>query len=111
MLDPNSKKGWKNHPAVKMWANHEGALANYGGVICQEWIYRGYKDTCLDKIYNVFYNNTIYEERLSKFLKPAWCGDTRIHISHQSNLLRKDPTYYGAQFTDVPNDIPYFWPV
>ena len=111
LLDPHSKRGWKNHPAVKMWKHHEGALANYGGVICQEWITRGYKDTCLDKIYNVFYNNTTFEERAHKFLKPAWYGDTRIHVSHQSNLLRKDPTYYGSQFNDVPSDLPYFWPV
>ena len=27
--------GWKSHPAVRMWAGHEEALAGYGLVICR----------------------------------------------------------------------------
>jgi hypothetical protein len=29
----------------------------------------------------------------------------------RSNLLRKLPEHYGILFPDVPNDLPYVWPV
>jgi len=32
-------------------------------------------------------------------------------LSHQSNLLRKDPEFYRPVFgPDVPDDLPYVWP-
>lgn len=43
-------KGWNNHPAVRMWKRYERHLQVYGLVICDEWIYRGYRDTCREKI-------------------------------------------------------------
>ena len=42
--------GWQHHPATKMWRGYEVGLVNYGVAICAEWITRGYKDTCLEKI-------------------------------------------------------------
>lgn len=42
--------GWQNHPAVKMWRGYEHALSKYALEICDEWIKRGFKDTCADKI-------------------------------------------------------------
>lgn len=42
---------------------------------------------------------------------PPWLGDERVHASHRSNLLRKDPVWYGQfDWTDNPTD-PYVWPV
>ena len=37
-----AKGGWLNHPAVKMWFNHEDALAAYHNAMLYEWMYRGY---------------------------------------------------------------------
>jgi len=37
---------------------------------------------------------------------PFWFGNLELHNSHQSNLNRKDNTYY--QF-NVPIDLPYLW--
>ncbi len=45
--------GWKNHPATKMWRNHEQALARYSIAMCDEWIARGFKDTCRQKIIDI----------------------------------------------------------
>jgi hypothetical protein len=42
---------------------------------------------------------------------PPWLGDEALHRSHQSSLVRKDPTHYRAHFPDVPDDLPYVWPV
>lgn len=94
--------GWVNHPATKMWRGHEGALAEYGVAICEEWISRGYKDTCLGKI------RALCEPGGSR---PAWLGDDAIHASHRSNLLRKDAAYYSQFDWYEPDDMEYVWPV
>ena len=97
--------GWKNHPATKMWRGHIHALAEYSVAMCDEWLRRGYKDTCREKILT-----QIADIPLITGL-PNWLGDEALHASHRSNLLRKDPDYY-AQFgwTDDP-EAPYVWPV
>ena len=38
--------GWKHHPAVRMWAGYEEALACYAMEICAEWVRRGHADSC-----------------------------------------------------------------
>lgn len=41
---------------------------------------------------------------------PPWLGDSDFHASHRSNLLRKDPEYYGEfNWTESP-DLEYVWP-
>jgi len=95
-------KGWANHPARLMWANHLDALCNYGIVMCTEWINRGYRDTLLDRFHQ-------YNVRQGYDL-PEWVGDERLHSSHRSNLLRKDPMWYGKFGWLESNDMPYFWP-
>ena len=40
-----------------------------------------------------------------------WIGDERFHSSHRSNLLRKDPIYYGKYDWKETPDLPYYWPV
>ena len=99
-------KGWTSHPAVKMWGEHEWILAEYGLVICSEWTKRGYKDTCADKII------TMADEYGHAWGKgrPQWLGWEALHLSHRSNLVRKDPTHYGPLFPDVTDDHPYVWP-
>jgi hypothetical protein len=96
-------KGWVNHPASRMWRGHETALALYGETVCREWIRRGYKDTMLERFVELTAGVPVS--------MPAWLGDERIHISHQSNLVRKDREFYGPIFPDVPSDLEYVWPV
>ena len=80
-------KGWKNHPAREMWRGYENALVMYGQAICNEWLSRGYKDTCFGKI-TAHYNGNLNSEL------PSWVGREDIHLSHKSNLIRKYPEYY-----------------
>lgn len=43
---------------------------------------------------------------------PEWFGDKDFHRSHASNLIRKNPEHYRPIFgDDVPDDLPYIWPV
>ena len=98
-------KGWRNHPAVRMWRGYEPALIAYCLVICDEWDRRGYADTVRVKI----------EEHLraagTPVVLPFWIGDGALHASHRSNLLRKDPEFYGRFGWSEPPDLPYVWPV
>ena len=98
-------RGWSNHPAVKMWRGHERVLIEYGLAICDEWIRRGYKDTCREKIGAL----------LAKFppcSAPTWLGNVEFHTAHQSNLLRKDEGYYRPIFGEALSaELEYVWPV
>lgn len=97
--------GWSNHPAAKMWAGYENALVAYGVLVCDEWIRRGYKDTCRAKI-------QAYANSARRFVLPPWLGDATFHRAHRSNLLRKDTAFYGPLFeAGLTDDLPYLWPV
>ena len=90
---------WKNHPAAKMWANNIPALKLYTNIAIQTWIAKGYKNTM--KLYEI-------EE---KVIMPSWLGREDFHDSHRSNLLRKDPVFYGNYGWTEPTDLPYVWPL
>lgn len=101
-------KGWVNHPATKMWAGYEWSLLQYQEAVCDEWTRNGgYKDTCLAK------TRALYHEHRGddRGHDPWWLRLDSFHLSHQSNLIRKDSKYYAPQFPGVPPDLPYFWPV
>lgn len=97
-------RGWKNHPVREMWRGYGNALVKYGQVICVEWLSRGYKDTCYDKI-------TARTDITKPYILPPWFGREDIHQSHKSNLIRKMPNYYKAIWPEVADNLEYAWPV
>ncbi|NIQ80600.1 MAG: hypothetical protein GTN93_21410 [Anaerolineae bacterium] len=97
-------KGWRNHPAVRMWGAYRGSLVRYGCAVCLEWTGRGYKDTCYGKILE-------FGEKYDYSVTPHWLGEEAFHASHRSNLLRKDPAWYGQFGWAEPPDLEYVWPV
>lgn len=96
-------KGWTNHPATRMWRGHERALTNYGLAICEEWIHRGFNDSCHAKI-------SLFYKKFSDTGMPDWWNDDRVHDSHKSNLMRKFPLHYDQFDWEVSDDLPYYWP-
>ena len=94
--------GWINHPATKMWQGHEFALAKYGSVMCEVWKERGFRDSLSDKFSEAigYFENQNTET-------PWWLEESMLHLTHKSNLMRKEPEWYKW---DVPNNIPYIWP-
>ena len=96
-------KGWRNHPAVRMWRGYEAALLDYGAAICREWVELGRLDTVAGKLLD--------HARPGPSVDPPWLGDPALHASHRSNLLRKDPEWYGRFGWTEPPDLPYVWPV
>jgi hypothetical protein len=108
--------GWANHPAVLMWKSYEEALGRYGLTCCEVWIEQGFGDTCAATIaadLREFGIDTIrtQAELAAEEALPPWLGQERVHLSHQSALVRKDPQRYRPLFPDVPDDLPYAWPV
>mgnify|MGYP006995604399 CR=1 FL=1 len=101
----DSKIAWENHPAVLMWRGYSNALYYYMQCICKEWVGRGYVDNCLEKARQYTSNY------VSQCSLPVWIGNEEFHISHRSNLLRKNPDHYNRYFLNVTNDMPYIWPV
>ena len=101
------RTGWYNHPAVQMWKGYETGLMLYLREICAAWVRLGYKDTCWEKAIEVGFRPPNVGEG---FLLPNWLGNESFHLSHQSNLLRKNPDHYSQFFMGIPNDLPYVWP-
>jgi hypothetical protein len=108
--------GWKRHPAVRMWAGHAAAVASYGLDVCAEWVGRGRADTCAATIGTDLAAAGLgppqsQAELADRGLLPAWIGDDRVHRSHRSALVRKDPEFYGPLFPDADPALEYVWPV
>lgn len=93
--------GWQQHPAVHMWRGHGGFLRLYGLALCDEWLAQGGAD------------NADLRGRIAAFdfdddEPPLWWGDDRVHRSHRSNLLCKEPDHYTRFWNE--DEMPYFWP-
>ena len=98
LLDRTDRKGWRNHPAVKMWKGYENALKLYLNKAIKLWISKGYKNTMkLEKIDG-------------RIVFPKWFGDDKFHSAHRSNLLRKDNDFYSKNNWNEGIDLPYIWP-
>ena len=106
-----SYKGWKNHPATKMWRGFTAGLVAYGLAVCEEWTRRGRADavgtTLLE--FTGGRRQDVAELRRAGAL-PPWLGLEELHVSHRSALVRKLPEHYRRYFPDVPDDLPYVWP-
>jgi hypothetical protein len=85
-----------------MWANSLPALVEYGIACCLEWRERGFEDSLLGQFVKLQTPNP---------KMPAWWGNQELHDSHKSNLVRKAPDYYGKMWPNIPNNLPYVWPL
>lgn len=93
---------WENHPATRMWAGNIYQLACYGLAMCHEWRARGHDDSLADKFAAIVFEN-------KTTTKPWWVNNELLHMTHQSNLIRKFPEYYGG--FQVADNVPYVWPL
>ncbi|MFD8588837.1 MSMEG_6728 family protein [Streptomyces sp. NPDC059637] len=109
--------GWRHHPAVLMWTGYEEALVRYGLDICARWCEEGRRDTCAatlraDLAAHVGLTEVRGRAALARAGElPPWLGDPGFHLSHRSSLVRKAPEHYRRFFPDVPDSLPYVWPV
>lgn len=100
--------GWPNHPASKMWRGYELALGNYcliGLDRCEE-VYGKKYPHLREKIVKIMMDIKNCHDRV-----PPWLGDPAFHAAHRSNLLRKNPKWYGQFGWTEPDNLEYIWPV
>lgn len=95
-------KGWVNHPAAVMWRDNINGLIAYGVAMCDEWVSRGYADTCREKI--LAHGVADFDDM------PHWWGNAELHASHRANLLRKMPEFYSQFDWHEDPSMPYIWP-
>lgn len=121
-LDPQGEyrkpKGWVNHPAVKMWRDHEPALFLYVLAMTREWKRRGYKTTIDEKATKTI--DRAWQMGLISDLSslPNWMLDPdkfeSIASSHRRALLTKKYEWY-SQFGwpedtgTAPESYEYVW--
>jgi hypothetical protein len=109
-----SSRGWVNHPATKMWRGCEIALCWYGIAICNEWIERGYEDTCKEKMIlslDQLFKIDIFSPRSINFRFPYWWEWHEVHSSHRAALLHKDYGWYSKFGWKEKPCLDYHWPV
>jgi hypothetical protein len=100
--------GWRHHPAAKMWHGYVPALVSYGLAMTDAWTATGHADTVRPKL--LAFAPEVDGVAQDDLEMPPWLGDEAFHLSHRSNLMRKDPEFYGERFGDIPDDLPYIWP-
>lgn len=102
------KYGWKNHPVTLIWEDHLPAFLAYHTAIVDEWETRGYKDNVtrikFQNYYDIMTDIFDYPDD-----PPPVVGREQFHASHRSNLIRKDPEYYGQFGWSEPNNLDYIW--
>jgi hypothetical protein len=101
--------GWQSHPAIRMWMGHVPALTMYGLAMVDEWTKRGFADNTRDNI-REFAPQAAHPDYAAKILLPPWLGDPEFHLSHRSNLIRKDPHFYEEVFPGTEHGLEYVWP-
>ena len=123
-LDPEGNhrepKGWRNHPAVKMWRGHEQVLLNYIGAMVVEWKARGYRSTIFDKAERTYDQalrlGLVRDEQPAEL--PSWMLDQHlledITSSHRTALLSKEYAWYSRFGWDedmgvAPASYEYTW--
>ena len=101
-------RGWRNHPATKMWEGYQDTLISYGIAVCLEWRRRGYNDGVLDQLWQ-YTASTPFDTS-----HPPWFHNLRFHEAHQASLYQKDPKHY-SQFKNAIarpccDRCKYYWP-
>lgn len=98
IIDGQSNVPWSNHPAIYMWEPWFDSLKNYYNCILQECLNRKIKT-----------NFQLYDIKVLEH--PVWLGNSKLHFSHQANLIRKDKEYYSIFFPNIKPMNGYYWPM
>jgi len=116
-LDPDGNdripKGWRNHPAVKMWRGYERALLDYIIAMCDEWRDRQYKTT-IDTKAKATFKVALAKGKVSNVLSYPPCIVEEVATTHRTALLAKHYEWY-SQFNwaedtgTAPLTYEYLW--
>lgn len=112
-------KGWKNHPAVKMFEGYEVTLYSYLKAIRDEMQNRGYKWeknwAVIQDLFNRHFSNDLQATPYWMLDQEKW---NRVMITHRGRLWEKDPQHYADYATEgqmfmnyvcCPDKCTYYW--
>jgi len=101
--------GWKNHPAAKIWAEYKPALALYCLYGLEELIRRNKTPPQIQEIKKELFD--LIADNVT--CKPPIVCHEPFHLSHQDNLIFKDPEHYQPIFNrPIPQKKPeYVWQI
>ena len=96
---------------VQMWRGYETCVVTYLLQACQEFDRRAprWKHLTLALVRRVWLRAEGVGWPRGKPM-PRWFGSRLVHMSHQSQLMRRRPTHYARQWPTVPLDMPLLWP-
>lgn len=119
--------GWKNHPAAKMWAPYRWQLCAYALTGIREMRKRrmylpshpffcNWDPNKLSAYESWLYGKMTEIQREGEGegvnQPPHFLGNFMLHASHRSQLLRKDPEWYGQfNWREAPGEFEYLWPI
>ena len=98
---------WVKHPSVLMWYGSEQAFYYYTLIMHHDWMIRSGKRE------HLAYMKFAQEFNIAMsdgWQTTPWLKDSRLHQSHKSALIQRDPAFYGPVWPDTPKDLPMFWP-
>src|SRR4051812_38850078 len=102
-----SYKGWKNHPATRMWRGFTPALVAYGLDVCAEWSRRGRADAVAQTLVEFSGGTAPHVERLRRAgAPPPWLGLGQLPVAPPASPVRQLPRPYPRHFPDRPDDLP-----
>lgn len=101
-----------NHPASRMWHEHEHALVAYGILCCKVWIKRGHADSLLEEFQT---RRTMLIDDGFPLVWPWWFGHPAMVRTHQTKLYYKNsPRWVEHHQQSAPRhrpmQLPYLWP-
>lgn len=101
---------WTRHPAFRMWYGFEQMLCCYAHMAHDFHLRRL---TTHSQLFSWFMLQETVRRRPDLMGTPAvppWWNDRRLHTSHQSNLVRKNPAHYGPIFPKTKPSPVWCWP-
>jgi len=108
--------GWRHHPVTLMWSGFEEALGAYGLVVCRVWRELGSDDTFADTIGSDLARAGVGPLRSQDDLAatdelPTWAGRRSVAPQPPVGALAQGSGLVRPALPDVPDDVPYVWPV
>jgi hypothetical protein len=96
--------GYRNHPAVRMWAGHEISLHTYTKLCCKVYSLRFLRNHACEAKADALVLDGV-DSGLSTDA-PAWMGDPRVHSAMRGRLLAKAPAFYARYgWQDKPVEV------
>jgi hypothetical protein len=106
--------GWPNHPAAKIWRDYRGALARYCLAGLHELRhnrgrpYPRWEEFFVEILWDEMRKENV--DHADNLPRPPIIGYAPYHAAMRSQLLTKDPEWYGQfGWTEEPGALTYVW--